>query len=341
MEWGDQEERIDELEASRPPAHKTYQDTIDIILENSVHMPREASPEAQKAELNSDQFRLRRAFLILAREHCKQNGLPPGSEEALDIFEEANDRADNITYAYAGLPFRTEEKLALTPEQVKTKLTLVVPSYVPNLISHVREHGKLGALQEDLSAGVGDYVKGRFKSPDIDKLLLQALTQAEIVAYIDEMIWKNVLTGISKLEDAAPPSVLRAVWNVCKLIFLVWMLSIGVAASPFLITALPEDIMVLVGLGLGGLGTVALLILGVFGVKSVIQERPRRRKIYQSILDMIAQMNGFYMEFRGAGPFSLSRFKKRVNELADTGVVWPSGLFVLIEDMEERGIRTF
>jgi hypothetical protein len=76
VEWGDQEERIDELEASRPPAHKTYQDTIDIILENSVHMPREASPEAQKAELNSDHFRLRRAFLILAREHCKQNGPP-------------------------------------------------------------------------------------------------------------------------------------------------------------------------------------------------------------------------------------------------------------------------
>jgi hypothetical protein len=30
-----------------------------------------------------------------------------------------------------------------------------------------------------------------------------------------------------------------------------------------------------------------------------------------------------------------------VNELADAGVVWPGGLFVLIEDMDARGVRTF
>jgi hypothetical protein len=155
------------------------------------------------------------------------------------------------------------------------------------------------------------------------------------------MIGENPATGTSKLQDAAPRSVIRTVWNVSKLIFLVWILSIGIAASPLLITALPQDSMLLFGLGLGGLGTLALLVLGVFGIIAVIQERPRRRKIHQSILDMIDRMNGLYMEFRGSGPFSLSHFKKRVNELADTGVVWPSGLFVLIEDMEERGIRTF
>lgn len=341
MDVNSWEDEIAEGKSYKARTHKSYQDTIEIILENSVHMPREASPEALKAELNSDQFRLRRAFLILAREHCKQNGLVPGSDEALDIFEEANVQANDIIYAYAGLPFRTEEKLALTPEQIKTKLTLTVPSYVQNLIPHVREHGKLGVLQEDLSVGVGNYVKGRFKSPDIDRLLLQALTQAEIVAYIDEMIWNNVLTGTSKLEDAAPPSVFRAVWNLSKLLLLVWIFSIGIAVLPLLITALPQDSMLLFGLGLGGLGTLALLVLGVFGIIAVIQERPRRRKIHQAILDMIDRMNGLYMEFRGSGPFSLSHFKKRVNELADTGVVWPSGLFVLIEDMEERGIRTF
>ena len=56
---------------------------------------------------------------------------------------------------------------------------------------------------------------------------------------------------------------------------------------------------------------------------------------------MIDQMNGFYLEFRGGGPFSLSHFKKRVYELVEKGVVWPSGLFVLIDDMVERGVRTF
>lgn len=322
-------------------AHKTYRDTIDIIIENSVLMPSEASPEARKAELNSDQFRLRRAFLLLASDHCKENGLVPGSDEALDIFQEANDRANDITYAYTGLPYRTEEMLALTPEQIKRKLTLTVPSYVQNLIPYVQEHRKLGAWQDSLSSGVGCYVKGRFKSPDIDRVLLQALAQAEIVAYIDDMIWKNWLTGTSALQDAAPPSVIRAVWNLSKLIFLVWVISVGIVALPLLIHALSIDFMLLIGLSFAGLGTLALLVLGVLGVIGMMKEKPRKRKHQQSILDMIDQMNGIYMEFAATGPFSLSHFKKRVNELADTGVVWPSGLFVLIEDMERRGVHSF
>lgn len=341
MDLDDWEDPVAEHGPSRARAPKTYQDMIDIIIENSVYMPREASPEAQKAELNSDQFRLRRAFLLLASDHCKENGLAPGSREAFDIFEEANDRARDFNYAFLSLPFGTEEMLALTPEQIKTKLALTVPSYVQDLISHVREHRKLGVPQDWLSAGVGRYVKGRFKSPVIDRVLLQALAQAEIVAYVDEMMWKNILTGTSKLQDAAPPSVLMAVWNVSKLIFLVWVISVLVAALPLLIPALSQDLMLLIGLSVAGLGTLALLFLGVLGVIGVMKEKPRKRELQQSILDMIDRMNGFYLDFRGSGPFSLSHFKKRVNELADTGVVWPSGLFVLIEDMEERGVRSF
>lgn len=321
--------------------HKAYQDKIDRFLENSAHMPREATPEQQKAELDSEQFRLRKAFLLLAREQCMENELMPETREAFDIFEAASLRADDIIYAYLDGLYLTQKKLDLTPEQIKEKLALTVPSYVGNLILHVQEHGKLPVLQESLSAGVGGYVNGRFKSSDIDRLLLQALTQSEVTAYIDEMIRKNVLTGTSKLEDAAPPSVFRPVWNVSKLIFLVWIFSFGVVASPFLINALPQYTMLLIGLGLGGLGTLALLILGLWGVILVLQDRPRKRKAHQSILDMIDQMNGFYLEFRGGGPFSLSHFKKRVYELVEKGVVWPSGLFVLIDDMVERGVRTF
>lgn len=341
MDLGDREDRIEDREVSSAPTQETYQDTLDRFLENSAHMPREATPEARKSELSSEQFKLRKAFLLLARDQCRENGLMPGSREALDIFVDADDRANKIIYAYAGLPFQTEEMLALTPQEIKERLALTVPPYVDNLVPHVQKHRKLGALPEDLSFGVGGYVTGRLKSPEIDRLLLQALTQVEIVSFIHEMIGENPATGTSKLQDAVPRSVIRTVWNVSKLIFLVWILSIGIAASPLLITALPQDSMLLFGLGLGGLGTLALLVLGVFGIIAVIQERPRRRKIHQSILDMIDRMNGLYMEFRGSGPFSLSHFKKRVNELADTGVVWPSGLFVLIEDMEERGIRTF
>lgn len=330
-----------EERTNRRRGHKTFKDTIDIIIDNCVHMPHQASQEAKEAELNSEQFTLRRAFLLLATDCCKENGLEPGSNEALNIFEEANDRANDIIYAYTGLPLGTEEKLALSPEKIKAKLALTVPRYIQNLIPYVHEYGKLGAPQEWLSSGVGRYVQSRFKSPDIDRLLLQALTQVEIVAYIHEMTWKNILTGTSKLEDAAPPSIFRVIWNAFKFIFVVWIVSVWIMVLPLMIPALAQDLMLLIGLSLGGLGTLCLLFIGMLGITGAIKERPRKRKLQQSITEMMHQMNCFYLEFRGDGPFSLSHFKRRVNELYEAGVVWPSGLFVLIEDMEGRGVKSF
>lgn len=331
-----------EFEVGLARSPKTFENMIDIIIENSVFLPREASAEAQRAELNSESFRLLKAFLILARDHCQRNGLEPGTKAAWDIFEEANERAKDIIDCYVGLPFRAEERLALTPEEITTKLALTVPSYVgSDLIHHVKQHGKLGVPQDWLSSGVGNYVNGRFKSPDIDRLLLQVLSQVEIVAFIDEMTWKNPITGTSRLQDVAPPSALKAVWNVLIRIVGVWVISALIATLPLLIPALSQDLMLVTGLSVGGLGTLALLFFGVLGVIGVIKEKPLNRKYGKSIVDMIDQMNGFYIEFRSRGPFSLSHFKKRVNELADAGVIWPSGLFVLIEDMEERGVRNF
>ena len=328
-------------QARKAQAHKTYENTIDIFIRNSIQLPHEASHEAQQAELNSEQFKLRRAFLRLAREHCEENRLEPGTNAALEIFMEADNCASDIIYAYEGLSFQNKKMVALTPEQVKAKLALTVPSYVSDIIYHVREHGKLGVLQADLSAGIVPYVEGRFKSPDIDRILLQALTQVEIVAFIDEMISKNILTGTNKLEDAAPPSMLNMIWNILQMMLLVWLLSVVIVASPIAITALPQDLMLIIGSAVAGLGTIALMVLGVFGISHIIRTRPHKQKVYSSILDIIDRMDRFYKEFRGSGPFALSHFKKKVDELADTGVIWPSGLYVLIEDMEIRGVRSF
>jgi hypothetical protein len=43
----------------------------------------------------------------------------------------------------------------------------------------------------------------------------------------------------------------------------------------------------------------------------------------------------------GQATFSTTHFKKRVDDLAEAGVVWPSGLYVLLDDMKVRGVRDF
>ena len=323
--------------------HSTHKKSVAVFLEHSIMLPDGASDEAKKAELQSDSYRLLERFLDLARQYCEDEGLEPGSNEALAVFDEAYSTATSITftYAYSGMPFSSDERKNLSPDEVTEKLALRVPPHVKNLATYVKDKGKLGVTQDELSGAVGDYVSGRFKSPTIDRVLAQALTQVEIVAYMDEMFWKNLLTGTSKLEDTIPPSVAKAVWNVSKLVFALWLVSLGIAASPKVFSTLPVETMLLVGLGLGVLGTMALLALLVLGVIVILREKPKSTKRQNIILDMINQMQGFFLEFSSAGPFSMAHFRKRVDDLVQAGVVWPSGLFVLLDDMEARGVRTF
>lgn len=322
-------------------SHSTHEKSVEIFLENSIMLPCDASEEAKKAELQSDSYRLIARFLELARQHCADEGLKPGSDEALAAFEEAHKIATSIVYAYEGLPFSMDQRKALSQDQVKDKLALIVPPHVTNLVAHIKEKGKLEVSQDWLSEAVGEYVRGHFKSPSIDRVLALALTQVEMVAYIDEMLLKDPFTGTSKLEDAAPRSLLKAVWNFSKLVFVLWLVSICIAASSFAFPALPMNVMLLAGLGVGTLGTLALSALLFIVVIGILRERPKKKKLHRSILDIIDRMNGFFIEFKSSGPFSTAHFRKRVNDLADARVVWPSALFVLLDDMEVRGVRSF
>lgn len=322
-------------------SHSTHAQSVKIFLANSIMLPDDALDGARKAELKSESYRLIGSFLDLARQHCENGGLSPGSDEALDAFGEAHKTATSIVYAYEGLPFSMDERKALSPDQVTEKLALLVPPHATDLVAHVKRKGKLDATQDWLSQAVGDYVTGRFKSPAVDRTLVRALTQVEMVAYVYEMLWKNPLTKTSKLEDAHPPSVVKAIWNVFKLMVLLWLVCIGIAALPLVFSALPLDAMLIGSFALATIGTIALLALLVLGLIGIFREKPKKRKLYSSVLEMIDRMNGFFLEFKSAGPFSTAHFRKRVNELADAGVVWPSGLFVLLDDMEARGVRSF
>jgi hypothetical protein len=236
----------------------------------------------------------------------------------------------------------TGKDATISPPRMALSIAVTpMPSQVTNLAAHVKYKGKLGVPQDWLSGAVGDYVVGRFKSPTVDLVLAQALTQVEIVDYIHGMLLKCPVTGTSKLKEAQLPSIVVQVWKFSKLVFLLWLVCLGIAASPLVFSAWPVNAMLFTGLGLGALGTIALIVLLVLFIIEILRERPRKERLQNSIVDMIQQMNQFFLEFKSAGPFSTAHFRKRVNDLLEVGVVWPSGLFVLLDDMEMRGVRTF
>ena len=322
-------------------SHSSYTRSIEIFLENSTHLPLDASVELKQAELRSDSLNLIKKFLELAYEYCEANDLESGSDEALAAFEEAHATATSIIYSYQGLPNRAEEQRALSPKQVTDALALVVPSNVTSIVAHVKENGDLGANSDGLSRAVGEYVKGRFKSAIVDQVLLKALTQVEITAFLDTMLTKDPLTGKNKLEAAQPFSALRVVWTVIKLAIVLWTTCFFIAISPLALSMLSFDTMLLVGLGIALVGTVALMIILVYGLYITTKASPLMKKRENNIINLIEIVNGFFHEFKSLGPFSTARFRKRVDDVAEAGVVWPSALYVLLDDMESRRVRSF
>lgn len=316
-----------------------HEKTIQVILENTLMMPGDASQEAKAAELASESYKLRKAFLNLVKDRCKARGVAPESREALELFDEANNTASSIIYAYQGLPLDLEQRAKLSPVEVKEKMALLIP-YPEDVVSYAKRLGRFGAPSEFLSLATGDYVKNRFKSAEIDWILIQALTQAEIVANCSDLYYRNPITWTSRADYHKPISVRRFLWNMSKVIFWLWLAGGSIAASPLAFATLPPEVMLFIGLAVGGFGTIALLVVGVSLVIDVIEKQQRYLKYRQSITDLCVRLDVFFREFRGAGPFSLSHFKKRVNQLADEGMIWPSGLFVLIDDMESRSDKS-
>ena len=77
-------------------SHSTHAKRVQVFLENSIMLPCDALEEAKKAELQSDSYRLIGRFLEPARQHCEDECLEPGSDEALAAFEEAHKTATSI-----------------------------------------------------------------------------------------------------------------------------------------------------------------------------------------------------------------------------------------------------
>lgn len=317
-----------------------YAQLAQNLLNNNVMLPDGATEEAKIAERNSDIHKLFVAFLNLAKEHCEAAGLEPDPVEAGCAFREAEAMASLIVNDSYSLPFDHEERKRLSPQEVAQKMALAVPSHVTDLLSYVKEFGAPAVNIDHLSVASGDYVRGRFKSVEIDRIIALFLVRSEIAWFTYDITVRKQLSGRSKLEDAKPPSSCSAVWSVLKAFIVLWLVAFGIVASPTVNPAFADSTTAMIGLGLGIFGSAVLFAILVIRVNSILRVRPSRKKRYAETLNLLDQMNGFYLEFR-IGPFSLAHFTRRVNDLSDAGVVWPSGLFVLIDDMKARGVVAF
>lgn len=321
--------------------HSTHAQSLETYLENARILPYGVSAEMRETELQSDSHILIKRMLVLAQQHCRDRGISSGSKRSFSLYDEAYEIATSITNAYEGVTIREGDKAACAPDQIKRRLALSIPSSASNLFEYVKENGKLGVQQDELSYHVANYTKGRLKSSEVDRSLALALTHAEIAAYLDEMLWKNPITNTSRLEDAKPHGIGRFMWGAIKAMLILWSVAACVTAIPIFFPSPWFSSYVAIALGIGAVGSIA--ILAFYGLVALLvhRDRPRQLRNHEAILGMMDRMNAFYQEFSANAPISTAHFRKRVEELAEAGVIWPGGIFVLLDDMEYRQVRFF
>ena len=199
------------------------------------------------------------------------------------------------------------------------------------------------------------YLESDFRDVEIDRLLLTLLADSEIVGYIADVgkskFWGNDAKDPVKkffFEDGKHPHgklereelILSKIKDVnsgrSSLIGFLQYASISGAAVLF--SFLLDFIPINFGIGV----SVIMFVFWLYSINSSkkgILEISSNREKYFPIITMISKMEDFYFVIRQDSPLSVSSIKKELNILDNAGAIMPSGIMVILEDLEERGVK--
>jgi hypothetical protein len=188
--------------------------------------------------------------------------------------------------------------------------------------------------RQDIEAVVGSYLRLPYRSQPIDRMLVDLLIALELYGYGNEVLNPVYIEGITP----KPPLKQSAVLG--------WLTEIGLSLAIWIVVALvlwglsalhilPEDWV------WGGNALLALLFFGnaAWTTAHLPHAMLKLRKSKKTILGLLNQMNGVYVELRSDGPISGRHIEERARKAADAGVVWPAPLFALLDDINRRDGR--
>lgn len=292
----------------------------------------EDKPELSAIEDGSDQTRLTKMLLALGAKRAKERGLSPDSGEAQDLIEEAFRTANGITYAFPLLDKETDKDTA------RRAFRMAWSARPVHLIHDAQEHYRMDVDGAYLEHGVGQYLDSDFKDPRIDRLLVRALADMELSAFLCLQFGFKGIGFPSPLKEASKSVVWT--WITNRLIALVITVAITAAliALKIYVPGTPDWLV----LGGVGLSIVGFILVTAYSLVALIVYGPRVAAERKRVLDTIKAAVDFYTEFHDpGGTISLAHYRRRMEEAKDKGIVWPQSLWALIDDMEHRGVRHF
>jgi hypothetical protein len=305
------------------------------IIENTAQLPSEASDDHHHAEKYSQVRLVRIAFAEEAISRCKAKGLAVGSSEAWEEFECANKIADDLIYpAMISFPFSPEKRFAMTPREITAAMSITSGTDHRDLLRLATQGEKLQIDVPSFEEAVGGYLQSDYRIPVIDRIIITALLDAEITGYFHHLMAKDIFTNISPFDAFGRGRHPLSMWirgQGKALVFYALCMAVAEGLKIFDIVS-PDTANFLI------LGIVGVAILWFFitliGLTLYI---PAWRKRRPRFVDLPDKMRQIYSELHSSGPISVKRIRDKVQNLEEMGAVWPSALWVMLDDIEARG----
>lgn len=185
-----------------------------------------------------------------------------------------------------------------------------------------------------LTTAVGEYLNLPIRNKRIDRMLVDALVAAEVIAFADQML--NIPNFLKDLS-ASPFIKSHPLWRFIKAQFanfvLVAAIPIGLLVGAVEMFDIHGEWPFFIGLGFAGLWAL-FFVIGLIALPSFwISETRRKRKVGE----LLEAMHTVHTEIGTGVVVSARHVRERLDSTADIGAVWPSEVFPLLDDIIDRG----
>lgn len=188
----------------------TWEALRDDFVESALLLPEELPRALHEAERNSQRSWVFESLFDHAAGIARQAEIEPGSNASNDFLDRAHVVASELTVGFwcFRLPLHEDDRLAaMTSEDVANALRTTAEGgrlYVYHLWE-LRLHD---VSLEDVEYGVEAYLESEFRVPSIDRMLLIALTDIQIAAFLKDDASPN---AFDVLATPLPKIIKRAV----------------------------------------------------------------------------------------------------------------------------------
>jgi hypothetical protein len=199
-------------------------------------------------------------------------------------------------------------------------------------VENIKAHKVPYIDRSSLETVTGAYLALPYRSQAMDRFLVQVLVEMEFYAYGDEMLNEKTFG----LFPARSPLKQRHV----LLAYLRGLIFNGVLFGGIAASALWASSRGWVSESgapwIYGICIFLFLLFGAIGILALPFAWQKQTKARQHVLKLLSTMLKIYNELRSDGPISALYVRERVVAASQEGVVWPSPLFALLDDIISR-----